>query len=229
MGRERDHDLVEYRYLGHVSGGDGAGVVGEPIPGDAAERALGPVKAGDQRLQAAVADRDHHPETRPGQPAAEEIALVAVNPGTVGPVELGPHPRFGDPGSKNAAIALAVALLGPGYGSADGAFRTGKAERFEPAPADFGPDLAPRAQNPLFDLGPKGVDDGGTRYWGALTELTLVALVDVDGDGVVRAVAQATGGAVGPGQVERFKNLHDFLVKLHLRLLPGDAGLARTS
>ena len=52
---------------GNVAGGDGALVVGEPVGGDAAEIAHGPIKAAKERWQFAVPGGDDHPETGPGQ------------------------------------------------------------------------------------------------------------------------------------------------------------------
>ena len=223
-GAEADHQRVPDRQVGNMPGGDRAFVVGQPVGGRAAEGPHRPVQTGDHGLLAAIAHRDHDPETRPGQPGAEEVDPPGADDRTgVGPVPLGRHARFGDPGPKYAAVAAAVGVLGPGHRPPHGPLRARKAHRGELAVADVGPDVAAGLPHPLLDLGAVGVDLGRDRSPVPVPEPAFGALLRQAANGQRRAARQPGRGPVGAGQVECFQYLHRFLARLHVRPLFGGA------
>lgn len=100
-----DHLGVADGDAGDVLDGDRLLVVGEQVGRCPAEAAQGGIEAGDERRKGAIPGRDHDAEPAPGKPGAEQAGLPAAHVRALGPVELAPHARLGDPGPVAAAVA----------------------------------------------------------------------------------------------------------------------------
>jgi hypothetical protein len=189
-------------------------VIGQPIGRRPAEPAQRGIQAGDHARQGLVPDRQHHPEPAPRQPGAKQQGRPPADHRPAAVVPLQPHPRLGHPGPVDPPPAGLPGPLGRSHRSPGRALRPLIAERDQLVVGDISAQLAAAALHPLLQLGPIGVHHHGPgRRVGG--ERASPAGGDVAGDGVMIAAGQLGGVPVASGQVERFKDLHDLLGRLH--------------
>jgi hypothetical protein len=108
-----------------------------------------------------------------------------------------------------------VRRLDLGDRAAGGPLRPGVAEREQLLVSPVGADLPLAAFDPLLELREVLVDQLRTSRR-SVAEAAGLTQLHVTGDGVVRAIRELGGVAVGPGQVVGIQNFHDLLGRLQL-------------
>ena len=197
-------------------------VVGQQVRGHPAEGAETAVQRGEHARGGLVQNRDDHPGPRPRQPGAQQDRLHPGHQRTVTEVVLGPHARLGHPRPVHPHLASPVVLLHLRDRPPRRALRTLVAQRQQLAVCDVRADLAPRALDPLLNLGQERVDQLRPRR-SLLDHPAGITLFHIPGHRVVRAPGQLSSITKRPSQVVRIQNFHDLLGRLQLvSLLGGD-------
>ena len=113
--------LIAHWNPGEVGGRDSFLVVGQHIGRGALKDPEGTIQRGENARRRPIEQRDHDPETRPGQPRDEQHRLLPADHRPVAEVVLQPHPRLGHPGPVDPDPADLERGLGPRDGAAAGA------------------------------------------------------------------------------------------------------------
>ena len=106
-----------------------------------------------------------------------------------------------------------------GHSATDRAFGTGVTQRLELVERDIGADLAVRPLDSLLDLAQERIGDSSTALRAIIGQLARIAASHPERDAVMRTTGQLAGRPERTRPVERFKNFHDLLARLHLLLL----------
>ncbi len=198
---------------GDMVAGDRACVVGQHVRGRAADPPQRRIQAGHQGAQGAVPDRDHHPETGPGQPGAPQPRPPPANARPLAPVELQPHARLGDPRPVGAPPAGLPGGLGRVHRPPGRTRRAAVAHRGQLVVRDISADLGFRRLHPFLDLLQERVDQ--LRPGRPLMRVeSQIPQFNIPFHGLGISTGQLRGRPDRPGQVVCLKDLHDLPVRL---------------
>ena len=213
MAAQRHHARVADRYPGHMLDGHRLGVVGQQIRRRPADDPQRPVQARCQAAQALIPRREHHPEPRPGQPAAKQLRAPPADPRALPPVPLQPHPRFRYPRPVRPPAPGPPGGLQLGHRPPGRALRPAIAHRGQLAVHHIGADPAITAVDQLLHLGQERIYRPGTAP-GFQRICPGITQRHITGHGLTVSPGQLRRRMRATAQVIRLKNFHDLPARL---------------
>ena len=220
----RGHDLgVAHGDPGDVLHGDGLLVVSQRIRRRPTQPTQRGVHTRQQRRQGPVPGRDHHPESRPGQPQTEQqrrprSSARPRHHRAHTPVELTPHPRLSDPRSIRPPMPSPPPGLRLRDRAPGSALIPLEPDRDQSLVHHIRADMPPGTVHPLLDLVHKRVDQPHPPHRARHRQPPIPPLHMVT-HRLGITPGQRRGRVRAPGQVVRLKNLHHFPVILLHRSL----------